>query len=237
MLITLRESVELWEIATENEGVTYLDDCDILADIGVRELWDFLMFQFEDMGVIDSNSQRFHERVKNFFAIHKWNIEELYKTLNYEYEPLENNKWAKTENAVGTEDEVKNKYDDNDRTYNEQGSNSGTDVNLVSAYNDETSPEYLGLDGNGNPIWQYNDEEHDRQTHSKSYNFSGSEDNNRHVTEANGVKTTDDKDTVMHGNDGLTFQQLISEQRESVQFNIYKWIANHFCRELLVAVW
>lgn len=237
MLITLRESVELWEIATGKKGEDYLADCNINADVDVTDLWDYLMFEYEDMGVIDSNSQRFHERVKNFFEVHKWNIDELLKTLEYEYEPLENNKWAKTEKAVGQEDEVKNKYDDNDRTYSEQGSDSGTDVNFVSAYNDETSPKYLGLDGNGNPIWEYNDEEHDRQSHSKSYRLTGSEDNNRHVTEANGVKTKDDKEIIMHGNDGTSFQSLVEEQRQSVQFNLYKWIAKHFCRELLVAVW
>lgn len=225
--------MELWEIATQKNQLEYLNDCDINADVNIADLWDYLMFEYEDMGVIDSNSQRFHERVKNFFAIHKWNIDELVKTLNYTYEPLETNKWVKGEKT--TEDNKRERGKEWDRKYAEQGSNSETDVNFVSAYNDDTSPKYLGLDGYGNPIFEYNDEEHDRRTISKSYRLSGEEDGRENEL------TLDDKeknqDTNMHGNDGTPYQDLIDKQRSTSQFNIYKWIAKHFCKELLIAVW
>lgn len=249
--MTLRDSVELWEIATGIPGTDYLNDCAISDKISKPDLWDYLMFEFMDMSVVDSDSRFFHERVKNFFAIHKWNIDELLKSLDYEYDPLNNTHWK--QNEVSDEhytrdrddnwqrDETIDKTDDWDRQYDEKGNKSGSDVNFVSAYNDNKSPE-----GVGDKV-VYNDEEHDRQTHSETYSFEGNEHKQEQIhqtedeTKNEQEDITDDthknKDTTWSGNKGQSYQSLIEEQRQTVQFNIYKWIARHFCKELLIAVW
>lgn len=255
--MTLRDAVELWEIATGKQGTEYLNDCEINADIDRDALWDYLMFEFMDMKIIDSDSQFFHERVKNFFKIHKWNIDELVKTLSYEYEPLDNTRWKQEEDVTehNTRDRDDNwqrdeKIATNDnwqRDYGEKGSSYEQDVNLISAYNDETSPHVVGKDENGNNIYEYNDEEHDRTVINKNYSLNGNENKKEQIDQTQGETKKEqedivdnkrkDHDTLRSGNDGTSFQSLIEEQRESVQFNIYKWIAKHFSKELLIAVW
>lgn len=222
--MTLRDSVDLWEIATGKAGTTYLEDCHIPESVSKVHLWDYLMFEFMDLRVVDSNSQFFHERVKNFFEVHYFNIDELLKTLEYEYDPLDNSRWR--QNEISDDHYTRDRDDNCDRKYQENGKSNETNVNYVSAYNDNTSPDPLG---------NLNDSEHDRQVRTRSYDLSGEE------TKKEQEDITDDrhktKDTVWNGNDGQSYQSLIEEQRKAVQFNIYKWIAKHFCKELLIAVW
>lgn len=227
--MTFRDHIRIWEI--KNPGKGYMDDITVSTNAIVDKdiLFNYLQMEYLDMEVIDDDTWFFHERVKNFFDIHRWNIDELAKTLEYKYEPLENGKWKKRRDLTDN----KNRDMLDDKTYEESGSHNITDVHYVSAFNEDESPEQTGVDANGVPIYKYNDTEHDRDTESKRYNFNGT--NNDVLSET--TKQDVGEDIVFSGNDGIPYQDYIKKQRDSVQYNIYKWIARHFCKELLVAIW
>lgn len=161
-----------------------------------------------------------------------------------------------------TEDEIK-KLDSNDirtlhNTINGEGSNSGTsgdhNVHLVSAYNEPLSPS--GSDYDPDKL-VYHDTEKNREIDSGRYSNSGTststtdenvttiknvgEDNDRTGTKDIEVVEDETERTVetvtQKGNKGQSFQSLVEEERMIAQFNIYKWISKHFCKELLIAIW
>lgn len=232
-----------------------------------ESLFDYLLYEFSDMDCIDSNSGAFRNHVRNFFEVHKWNIDKLADTLVLTYLTLENvryhkhNKYDEVKDFVeyidtkGTEDytkDVDNKGTEDttinhDMTWDEKGKEDEEDVNFVSAFNDQPSP-------SGN---RYIDTEKDRTTKDRTY----SKDGKQHDTDVKdkdttditktkyGESTTGDRDTINNmkdtwhedndkvGHDGGSYQSLIEEERKQAQFNIYKWIAKHFSRELLVCLW
>lgn len=245
--MTLQDSVSLWLIA--HPGKTFNDWFDFTVDTNAlldrNALWEYLYIEHIDMTVIDSNSGAFHERVKNFFDIHRWNIDKLVETMNVEYDPMHDYEWhqkRRTDREQSVETVGNRNQSD---VYEEQladvwensGTTSGTDVHLVSAYNDNESP-------SGEPS-RYIDTEQYRDTHSTSHNDQGTDD--REILSTRGIKEDTNKDEeLVEGIDdsirreGLknnTFQDLIEKERKVAEFNIYKWIAKHFCLECCVAIW
>lgn len=89
--MTLQETQELWEVNHPEsdfwEGVVVPSNLDRLA------LIDYLKFEYGEMETIDTNSGHFRERIRMFFITHKWNIDKLSKTLEFEYNPIEDTKW------------------------------------------------------------------------------------------------------------------------------------------------
>lgn len=237
------DSVTLWQIANPNKG--YLDGIEINAFIDKEALLDFIMMELSDMRVVDSNSGYFHERVKMFFKIHKWNIDKLCSTAELEYDPLNNFGWeqkrerdtgANTNKAItgSTDTGKENNWSDN-------GSGNFNTTHYVSGFNDDESPEPVGTDENGNTIYKYHDTEQYRDAGSSSEKHSGKSDDTIH-TEQDSIQNTvfseDVDETIKRsGNLGTSYQKLIEEEREQAQFNIYKWILNHWCHELMIAVW
>lgn len=202
-----------------HEGAGFFDTCEINALVNKKDLLDYLMLEYSDMNTIDSNSERFHLRVENFFKIHKWNIDKLAESLNFVYKPLET--YHGTEHRTEEISTVENV--DTGITYSESGEGSKHDVNLVSAFNDVRSPQGK----------QYIDSEHDRQEQTTHYSKEGESDSDMDRTQDVG----EDEHTTKSGNDGKSYQSLIEEERKQAEFNIYKWIAKHFCLELLIAIW
>lgn len=331
--MTFLEILEIWEI--KNPEVDFFDGIELHSFIDRDALFDFLLLEYKDMQTVDSDSGLFRRRVKNFFKIHKWNIDKLADTLELKYHTLENVRTHQhilydndrttdtTSTRELTDDEtidrdivgkdvtdrdVKDKettekdYDETqtidrdiketekigvkdnvDRDWTEKGTDSGTQVNFVSAYNDVPSPEGTP------PNVHYNDTEHHRDVENGEYSKSGTEDiikdtntdrtdnteddtsisktinddvtRNDSMSEDITKNTTTADDTIrdetinedivknetmaddIHedidkfGHDGGSYQSLIEEERKQAQFNIYKWIAKHFCRELLISLW
>ena len=237
----------LWEINNPNKF--YLEDCIIHEFIDKETLMDYIFMECCDMRVIDSNSGAFHERVKNFFKIHKWNIDRLCKSLEFKYEPLNNyhgTEQRKLERDIAFDSVTdRDQKDDKvtDRDWSEKGSSNEQDVHYVSAYNDKESPEQIGTDSEGRPIYKFNDTEHDRDTITISYSKSGDEDISVNDVLEEDIHKNDvtDEDVVENkskeGNNGQSYQSLIEEERKQAQFNIYKWILNHWFHELMVCVW
>lgn len=240
--MTLWAITELWNITHSNNQDFW--DSFVLNNIVDRQgLIDYLLLEFGDMTVIDDYSDVFRHRVENFFIVHKWNIDKLAESLMFEYDPIGNTRWHgqdwhHTDNDETTDwkrNETINtdKVEDNDWT--ESGHTDETDTNYVSAFNDPESRE-------GSIV----DTEHHRDTVDLTYNKEGTNDTvtDIDVTENETfhqfVDANEDhsgtEDEWGHRNNH-SFQQLIEEERKQAQFNIYKWIASHFCNELLVAVW
>ena len=231
--MTLRDIVDIWEM--KNSGKKFFDAITLNAIVDKNALIDYLMFEYQDMITIDSNSGSFHERVIMFFKIHKWNIDKLAESLEFYYNPIGNvnyhlhNKWHRDETILRDEDIDSDKVEDEDWT--EQGHTDEQDVNLVSAFNDVPST-----------INNLIDTEHHRDVIDIDYTKQGTDDKETVYHE------TQDEDQVEDENyDGTidkwghdspnSFQELIEEERQQAQFNIYKWIGKHFCLELLVSLW
>jgi len=246
--MTFFELINLWDI--QNPTVDFWDGINIPESVNKDDLIDYLLYEYGDMEASDTNSGFFRNHVKNFFNIHKWNIEKLAKTLNFSYDPLADSKWhekhkweddktIKTESNrditdVTTSEETE--VMDDDWTENDKIDNTKT--NYVSAYNDALTNDK-----------RVEDTEHHRDTEHGTIDKVGTDDRNTITDETTNQITDDDlkknevtdddilENTWHHGNNNHTFQSLIKEEREQAQFNIYKWIGKHFSSELLICVW
>lgn len=230
--MTLRDIVDIWEM--KHNG-NFFDEITLHQLVDKDALVNYLMMEYQDMITIDSDSGMFHFRVVNFFKTHKWNIDKLAESLNFYYNPIGNvnyhlhNKWARDESIARDEDIDSEKVEDDDWT--ETGHTDETDTNYVSAFNDVESREHNIVDS-----------EHHRDVIDIDYNKQGTDDKTTMYHETQDEDTVEDEDydgTVdKWGHDSPnSFQELIEEERQQAQFNIYKWIGKHFCLELLVSIW
>lgn len=218
--MTLLDMAEWYETVN---GKSMWNDFVLTEKINRQALIDYLMDEYADMEVIDNNSKVYYRKINNFFLVHKWNIDKLAETLEFDYNPIwnshhfEHEKWAR--------DETINEDTYRDDDWTEHGTTHEQDVHGVSAYNDTQGTIE-------SPI----DTEDYRDVMDVNYSKEGTDD------------TTTDKDTVEDedytgdiekwGHDpNKTYQELIEQEREQAQFNIYKWIASHFCNEMLIAIW
>lgn len=246
--MTLADSVSLWEIANPNkEWFDFVVDTN--QHINKQALWGYLYMEYCDMTVVDSNSQAFHMRVENFFDIHRWNIDKMSATMEFEYEPLNDFGWTQSRKmdreqeveTVTDRDKVEELEQNAVNVWEEQGTSNGTDVHFISAFNDVPSPT------SDNPP-RYEDTEQYRDTHSNSHHNDGTsedelnstkgtqEDINKNEDLVEGVKE-DIAKSGLSDRGNHTYQSLIEEERKQAEFNIYKWIGRHFAHELLIAVW
>lgn len=257
----------LWEL--NNPDKSYFDDIPIHAFVDKEALLDFIVMECGDLRVVDNNSGFFYERVRMFFKIHKWNIDKLCESQQYEYEPLDN--YHSIEDRKVDRDVAFDSVTDRDQTddtvtdrgvtedehthkdWTDKGTTDEQDVHYISAYNDLESPEQIGTDKLGRPIYKFNDTEHDRDTIDVSYQKSGDDDIQRDNSIEEGITVKDvlsedirkndvtDEDIIEHktksGNNGQSYQSLIEEERKQAQFNIYKWILNHWFHEMMITVW
>lgn len=234
----LANQIELWEMEN-NKG--FFDDCYIPSSLNRTALFDYLYLEYSDMQTIDGNWNTFHRRVLNFFTIHKYELDGLAESISYEYEPLDN---FNSTQVLGRKtdkgsDSSTVEHTNNTENWNENGKQFQQNVNLVSAYNDNESPTLVGTDSDGNPIYKYIDTEHHRDIENRNYSSHGDKTdafNRGEETVATSLENVGEQ-ILKHGNNGVSYQSLIEEERKLREFNIYKWIARHFSTELLVCVW
>lgn len=89
--MTLCEMEYLWRV--QNEEIDFWEYVYVPENLNKDTLINYLLFEYGDMQTIDSNSGHFRYHIKNFFEVHKWNIDELAETLNYKYDPLADSRW------------------------------------------------------------------------------------------------------------------------------------------------
>lgn len=228
--MTFRDAIDLYEIQAGSEF--WYEPSQVLSvveGLDSRALFDYLFMEYYQMRTVDANSQDFHKRVVNFFMIHRWNIDKLMKSTQFQYDPITDHK--NHQKLHRTLDRTTTDTIDDD--WKEKGTTYQQDANLVSAYNDVESPQQAGTDENGNPIYRYIDTEHDRTISNGNYSKEGSDDR----TDTGKLDDIIGETIDRHGTSDHTFQSLIEEERRQAEFNLYKWIARHFSRELLIGVW
>lgn len=219
--MTLIETVETWRIVHQTNS--FWDSFILNNKLDRNALIDYLMLEYGDMVVLDDSIYTFRLRVETFFKTHKWNIDKLTESLDFEYDPIHNTKWHRHEKW--DRDETIDVHQNRDNEWTENGHTDETDTNYVSAFNDPESRE-------GSIV----DTEHDRTVVDIDYHKDGTDDT---ITDTNTVENegyVGDVDETGHKNNH-TYQQLIEEERQQAQFNIYKWIARHFSTELLITIW
>lgn len=237
--MTFADTVELWEYEHKNKD--FMDDFKIHAKVDKAALKDYLLYDYGSLRTVETNSKAFHDMVKNFFDIHKWNIDKLAESLYFDYNPLYNTDWRQVQDydrgkqfgSTTDRDVNVDRTEDIDtvKHWDERGTSEETDRHYVSAYNDDNR-----------------DTPKTRDTIHKEYEESGNETSNtgddENIRTAEDIeKNEDTKEQIdvtitKKGHDGnVSYQSLIEEERRQAQFNLYKWIGNHFAEELLICVW
>lgn len=235
----LKNQIQMWEEMHENEK--FFDGCMIPPSLNRNELFKYIYLEYSDMHTVDGNWNTFHDRVLNFFIIHKYELDGLAESINYEYNPLDN--FHATQNLGRKTDKGSSsstvEHTNNNENWKESGREYQQDANLVSAYNDNRSPQQAGKDQDGNPIYTYIDTEHHRDLKNRNYTSEGNKSDAFSRGEETGVISAENvgEEIKKHGNTGVSYQSLIEEERKLREFSIYKWIAKHFSRELLICLW
>lgn len=302
--MTLENSVEIWKI--QNPTNEYFEGMTINAAINRDSLFNWLMYEYANMEVIDDDSGAFHDHVKYFFEIHDWNISKLVETTLLTYNPLTDYKWEQDRlldrGVVSTDSKTGNKNVISEETENgtnskttsgqtdgttngtnskttsgktdgtisgeweEERKSNGSDINLVSAFNDlPATLNSLKDTERDRTVSETTQNNNGTNSETKGETTSGTESGTtsettnettsgteQGTTAKTGTGTEDtvtsenangkiDEDVAEHiersGIQNNTYQSLIEAERKQAEFNIYKWIGRHFCKELLIAVW
>lgn len=152
---------------------------------------------------------------KQFFKMWGAQITKLFDTMEYDYEPLEN--YRRVEDLKS------------DTTENTNGKESGTDKNTNSSTSSSTAENKTSAYNES--VYQPESQETDNGSSSGNSNSESSREYNRGKT--SGVK----EDNTIRGLNGLfTTQQLIKQEREIAEFNVYQWIVNKYMEELFICV-
>lgn len=237
--MTFDNAVELWEY--QNSGKKFMNDIVIHKDVSKDILLDYLLYDYGTFRTVETNSDSFHDEVVNFFKVHKWNIDKLADSMSLDYDTLGNVDWKQVQDydrgedfdSITDRDVNVDRMEDieTNKHWDEKGSSDEEDKNFVSAYNDENR-----------------DTPKSRDTIHKSYEQSGNDktdvDDDENISTAEDIVknevTKENIDVIItkKGHDGnISYQSLIEEERKQAQFNLYKWIGNHFANELLICLW
>lgn len=156
---------------------------------------------------------------KLFFKMWSTQISRLLDTLEYEYEPLEN--YRRVEKLKHTAGEV------TDVTDNTKGNFKGKTTDVRSSTNEQKTSAYnedLYQPENINELTGNDLEENENNTTT-----------DRTSNRKRDLNTTDEN--TIRGLNGLfTTQQLLQQEREVAQFNVYQWIVNKYMEELFICV-
>lgn len=166
----------------------------------------------------------FKSATEIFFKKWKYQITQLMDTLEYEYNPIWNKDGKTTEKRQiervreeGVSDNTNDNITDK-RTVQENGSVATE----VSAYNSS----------------EYQPNNKDISSSTTNNNDTVNRDTDRSINTDENESTIDVFERLEQGNIGVTStQSLIQEQRELMEFNIYKWIVEKYERELFLEVW
>lgn len=227
-----------------NYDPTILDLMQIPSALDRQTLIDNLIMETAEQEILYSNAGFLKQAIGSWSAknLHKW--EELYDTTQYDYNPIWNKDGTvietETRNLAGTDhttdntDRVDNLEDKNTRDFEDKETRDLDDSNTHSVYgfNSSTAAPESKDEGEQNGTDTIN------HTGTDTYNHTGRQDIDRTFD-----KTTTDTGTIKHerteqGNIGLTStQQLISEQRSIVEFNIMDVIIKDFMQRFCIGVY
>ena len=153
-----------------------------------------------------------------------WNA--LYETTTYEYNPIEN--YDRTE--TGQDVDTHSGTDRHTNTLTREGTDTTTDTphmeHFIAAYNSAAAGDNDGLVKSNR----------DDGENVSEIEYDSSDTNNGSVT--HGHKIVQDHALNVHGNIGVvTSQEMIRQQREVVEFNMYDRMINDFRMRFCVLVY
>ena len=172
---------------------------------------------------------------KQFFMMWKTQISKLLDTMEYEYEPLEN--YRRIEDMKHTDSDKKtetegitgesNSTDKTTGTTSTSSDKSSTVEDKTSAFNESVyQPDKQSTDTGKVTGKEDRTDESNGTTKNKT---------DRSKTEERNASAKDDN--TIRGLNGLfTTQQLIKQEREIAEFNVYQWIVNKYMEELFICV-
>ena len=172
---------------------------------------------------------------KQFFMMWKSQISKLLDTTEYDYEPLENYrrvedmKHTETDNRTETEGITgeSNSSDESSGSTNTSSDKSSTVEDKTSAFNESVYQ----------PDKQSTDSGKATGTEQRSDTSSGTTKNKTDRNKTEGRNNSAKDDNIIRGLNGLfTTQQLIKQEREVAEFNVYQWIVNKYMEELFICV-
>ena len=231
-------------IAAYNYDPSVLDLLELPEAIDRASLIDNLLMETAEREIIYSNIGFLKQAIGSWSKKNKPVWEELYKTTQYEYNPIWNKDGTVTETETrdlkGTNyhtdnlDRVDNLEDKNTRNFQDKETRDLDDDTLNSVYGFNSSSdapnERVHTDYNGTDTMDH--------TGTDTVNHTGKQDLDRTYDE----KTTD-TGTVKHerveqGNIGVTStQSLIMEQREVVKINIMDIIIDDFQKKFCLGIY
>lgn len=238
----MRATMDL--IAAYNYDPSVLDLLELPEAIDRASLIDNLLMETAEREIIYSNIGFLKQAIGSWSKKNKPVWEELYKTTQYEYNPIWNKDGTVTETETrdlkGTNyhtdnlDRVDNLEDKNTRNFQDKETRDLNDDTLNSVYGFNSSSdapnERVHTDYNGTDTMDH--------TGTDTVNHTGKQDLDRTYDE----KTTD-TGTVKHerveqGNIGVTStQSLIMEQREVVKINIMDIIIDDFQKKFCLGIY
>lgn len=238
----MRATMDL--IAAYNYDPSVLDLMELPEAIDRASLIDNLLMETAEREIIYSNIGFLKQAIGSWSKKNKPVWEELYKTTQYEYNPIWNKDGTVTETETrdlkGTNyhtdnlDRVDNLEDKNTRNFQDKETRDLDDDTLNSVYGFNSSSdapnERVHTDYNGTDTMDH--------TGTDTVNHTGKQDLDRTYDE----KTTD-TGTVKHerveqGNIGVTStQSLIMEQREVVKINIMDIIIDDFQKKFCLGIY
>lgn len=185
---------------------------DVLNRVIIRELGAMQPF------VNDTTVLKFS--IENFFNKWNYNIGKLIDTMYYEYDPIGNKNLTRTLNESEHRESVADIDNTDTYTTNTDNTESGTVEGQVSAYDATTyQPKDKSITSNRID----NDVTHSGETTS---DIQSDVDTEHHLGEN------------MVGKDGdSSYQELIEQERELAQFNIFEWIIKQMRKELFLLVY
>lgn len=199
-----------------NYDNTIFDDIDIPQGVDKNTLVTEILRECGGNESRYQNPKILKTMIENFFHTNAWRYSELWKTTQYDYEPLVNYDLEITETR-----ESKNNINGN-RSVNSSG-------NISEQGNSENEKTVSAYNSNG-----YSPDEKNtiKQTNSNSSRSSGTETEKRNE-DGNETITRHEKGD----NSARSTQYMIKEQRDVVDFNFYKLVADEFEDELTLPIY
>lgn len=154
-----------------------------------------------------------------FFKMWSKQITKLLDTMDIEYETLEN--YRRVEDLTHESGEITSTTDKNDFTSSgsESANSSSTAEQKTSAYNESV----------------YQPQNQDTVTGNESKSNNNDSSSERKVDRTRDYNTKENR--VIKGMNGLfTPQQLIQQERDLAQYNVYQWIVSKYMEELFICV-
>ena len=216
--MTFLDMIEMYNIQNGKElndiGSMY-EDIVLDSRVDKQVLVGALLDECGAMRCLYETTTTFKYFSDNFFKKYAKNIEKMWDTLEYEYDPLVNKEleWVEETDITQNLDTEENRNKDNTGT---QG-NVYEETNTVSAMNSDN----------------YSPDNKSNSSNTRTDNFNEQVDATK-----NEDLTWDETDS--HKEKGIVnvaYQDLIEKERRVAEFNVYNWISKKYAKELFLLIY